>query len=307
MTDENIDNALNTDDSWKETLAGDDTTRMEALSGYSSPDELFNSLAEAQNFDWRSAAAGDDDKFKSQLERFESLGSFANSFREAQQKISSGQLQDKLPADATEEQITAYRQQHGIPLESNGYTENLPDGLVLGEEDKEIFGSFAEALHEVNAPPEIAHKAIEWYNSFAEQQQDQLAEMDHEQHQETEDTLRQEWGGDYRQNINVVGAMIEKTFGEEGKNILLNARGQDGRAIMNNPEVLVGLAELARGIMHPMSMPGQGNADPQQTVDAEIQEIENVMREDRQRYNKDEAMQARLRQLYDIRAKHQAA
>ena len=92
MTDENIDNALNTDDSWKETLAGDDTTRMEALSGYSSPDELFNSLAEAQNFDWRSAAAGDDDKFKSQLERFESLGSFANSFRESQQKISSGQL-----------------------------------------------------------------------------------------------------------------------------------------------------------------------------------------------------------------------
>ena len=304
---DNVDNALTTDDSWKETLAGEDQTRMDALSGYSSPDELFNSLSEAQNFDWRSAAAGDDDKFKSQLERFDSLGSFANSFREAQQKISSGQLQDELPQDATPDQIQAYRQQHGVPLEPTGYTENLPDGLVLGDDDKEIFGSFAEALHEVNAPPEIAHKAIEWYNSFAEQQQDALAEMDHVQHQETEDMLRQEWGGDYRQNINVVGAMIEKTFGEEGKNILLNARGQDGRAIMNNPEVLTGLAEVARQIMHPMSLPGQGNVNPQQTVDAEIEEIEKFMREDRQAYIKDEAMQARLRQLYDIRAKHQAA
>lgn len=308
MTDENIvDNPMNTDDSWKESLAGDDTTRMEALSGFQSPDDLFNSLSESQNFDWRSAAAGDDDKFKSQLERFDSLGSFANSFREAQQKISSGQLKDQLPANATDDQIKHYREANGIPLEPNGYTENLPDGLVLGEEDKEIFSSFAEALHSVNAPPEIAHKAIEWYNNFAEQQQDAMAEIDHEHHMATEDELRRDWGGDYRQNINIVGALVEKTFGKEGKNVILNARGPDGRAVMNNPEVLKGLAELAREVMHPMSIPGQQGNDAQQTVDDEIAEIEKVMREDRQAYNRDEKMQARLRQLYDIRAKHQAA
>lgn len=307
MTDDNTPNPLNTDDSWKEALAGDDETKMEALSGYTSPDELFNSLSEAQNFDWRKAAAGDDDKFKSQLERFDSLGSFANSFREAQQKISSGQLKEKLSPEATPEQVQAYRQANGIPMEAAGYMENLPDGIVLGEEDKEIFSSFAESLHEVNAPPEIAHQAIKWYNEFREETQDQLAEMDHAQHQETEDLLRREWGSDYRTNINVIGAMLEKDMGEEVREAFLNARSQDGRALMNIPGMLEWLAGKARAEMHPMSMPGQGNQDAQQTVDQEIADIEKVMREDRQRYNKDEAMQARLRQLYDIRAKHQAA
>lgn len=306
MTDDVIDNALNTDDSWKETLAGDDTTRMEALSGFQSPDDLFNNLAQAQNFDWRAEAAGEDDKFKSQLERFDSLGSFANSFREAQQKISSGQLKDPLPDNATDEQIKHYREANGIPLEASGYTENLPDGLVLGEEDKEIFSSFAEALHSVNAPPEIAHKAIEWYNGFAEQQQDAMAEIDHEHHMETEDFLRQEWGTDYRTNINVIGAMLEKDMGEDVRTAFMNARAPDGRALMNIPGMMEWLAGKARAEMHPMSMPNQTN-DPRQTVDDEIAEIEKVMREDRQAYNKDEKMQARLRQLYDIRAKHQAA
>jgi hypothetical protein len=231
---DSVENPMNIDDSWKESLAGEDQGRMDALSGFQSPDELFNSLNEAKNYDWRSAAAGEDEKFKSQLERFDSIGSFANSFREAQQKISSGQLKDPLPADASEDQIRSYREANGIPLEAKGYTENLPDGLVLGDEDKEIFNSFADALHGVNAPPEIAHKAIEWYNSFAEQQQDAQAEADHQHHQETEDKMRQEWGPDYRQNINLVGAMIEKSFGQEGNDIILNARGPDGRALMKS-------------------------------------------------------------------------
>jgi hypothetical protein len=305
MTD-TPDNPLSTDTAWKDSLAGDNEDYAAALEGFNSPDDLFGSLSQAQNYDWRSEAAGDDDKFKSQLERFDSIGSFANSFREAQQTISSGQLKDPLPDNASDDQVRAYREANGIPLESSGYLENLPDGLVLGEEDKEVFASFAETLHNINADPTVAHAALSWYNDFAEMQQDALAEADHTNHIETEDTLRQEWGGDYRQNINMVGAMIEKTFGQDGKEILLNSRGPDGRALMNNTEILYGLAEMARGMMHPMAIPGQTN-DPQQTVDDEIAEIEKLMREDRQAYNKDEAKQARLRQLYDIRSKHQAA
>jgi len=55
--------------------------------------------------------------------------------------------------------------------------------------------------------------------------------------------------------------------------------------------------------MHPMSFPGQ-TSDPQQTVEDEIGQIEKVMREDRRAYNADEKMQARLRELYDIRLRH---
>lgn len=296
----------NTSGAWKDAIAGDDATKLEALSGYENPDALFEALDSAKNFDWRTAAAGDDDKFKSTLDRFESLGAFGNSFREAQQTIRSGQLKEPLADDASEDQVKAFREANGVPLEATGYLENLPDGLVIGEDDKEIMVDFMGALHNVNADPKIAQAAIEWYNGFAEAQQDQLATMDNEHHTETEDALRAEWGTDYRTNVNIVGALIEKTFGEEGKDFVLNARDMDGRAIMNNPQVLMGLAELARQTMHPMAIPGQVN-DPQQTVDDEIAEIEKFMKDDRTAYNKDEKKQARLRQLYDIRTKHQAA
>lgn len=301
------DNPLSTDTSWKESLAGDNEDHMQALDGYNSPDELFGSLASAQNFDWRSEAAGDDDKFKSQLERFDSIGAFANSFREAQQKISSGQLRDELPANATDDQIKNYREANGVPLEAGGYLENLPDGLVLGEEDKEIFASFAESLHNINASPAIAHAALSWYNDFSEMQQDALAESDHVHHVETEDALRQEWGTDYRTNINITQAWLEKNLDGDTRDFLLNSRGPDGRALMNNTGILNMLANVARQEMHPMSIPGQTGSDPIKATDDRIAEIEKFMREDRAAYNKDEKIQAELRNLYDIRAKHQAA
>jgi hypothetical protein len=297
---------LNNDDSWKDTLAGDDADKLEALSGFNSPDDLFTNLADAQNFDWRSEAAGDDDKFKSTLERFESLSAFGNSFRDAQQTIRSGQLKEPLAADASDEQKQAYREANGIPLEADGYLENLPDGLVVGDEDREIMTDFMGALHNVNADPTIAVAAIEWYNRFAEQQQDELASADQAHQVATEDALRAEWGTDYRTNVNVIGAMFEKGLNAEDREFLMNARGPDGQAVFNRPGIMQFFAEKARAEMHPMAVPGQTH-DPQQTVDNEIAEIEKVMREDRKAYNADEAMQARLRQLYEIRSKHQAA
>ena len=288
---------------WKEVLAGDNKDYLEVLSEYESPDQFLQEFQSARNQDWRDPIAGDDLKFKSQLERFKSPADFGNAFRESQQKIRSGQFREPLGPDATEQDIAAYRQQNGIPSDPNGYLDNLPENLVVGEDDKEIMGDFMSALHEVNAPPEVAHKAIEWYNQFAEQQQEQLAEMDSSHHQESEDYLRREWGGDYRQNVNLISAFIEKTFPAEVKDSLLNARDPSGRAIMNIPGVMESFAEMARANLHPMALPGQTN-DPRQTVEDEISEIEDVMKNDRARYNKDEKMQERLRELYRIRIKH---
>lgn len=291
--------------SWKEALAGDDETVLEQLNGYESPQKFLEEFNNLKGQDWRKGVAGEDDKFLSQLERFKSPAEFGNAFREAQQKIRSGQFKE-LPDPKDEQSVKAYREQHGIPSEPAGYLQNLPDGLVVGEEDKEVMMDFLTSLHGVNADPKIAQAAIAWYNDFAEKAQDNLATADHSHHQETEDFLRREWGADYRPNVNMIGAMIEKNFGGEVKDALLNARDPAGRAIMNIPGVMEGFATLARATMHPMSFPGQ-TGDPQQTVEDEISQIEKVMKEDRTSYNKDEKMQARLRELYDIRLRHKRA
>lgn len=293
---------------WFKDIVTDDTPpeRVEFLKSFDTQDALFDSAQTAQNANWRDAYSGDDDKFKSQLERFDTPAAMGKAFREAQGKISSGNLRAPLDAEATPEDVAAYRTANGIPADADGYFKDLPEGLVIGEADKEIFGDFAGAMHDMNVEPAVMHKVIEWYNNFAEGQQDQMAELDNGHHQETEDSLRTEWGTDYRANINLVGAHIEATFSEEDAEALLNARDADGRAIMNRPGILAGFASSSRQLNPINQLAPKTGVTASETLNDEIAGIEKVMREDRKAYNSDEKMQSRYRELLQIRIDHEA-
>lgn len=280
--------------------------RLESLQKFDSTEKFFEHYDGMTNRNWRDEYAGDDDKFKSTLERFSTPADMGSAYREAQGLIRSGQASAPPAEGASEEDVKAFREANGIPLEASGYMDNLPDGLVIGEEDREIMGDFMGVLHGMNVDPKVGHAVIDWYNQFAEQQQDDLAENDTVHHQETEDQLRQTWGPDYRANINLVGSLIDSTFGKEFKQVILNARDPDGRAIMNIPGILEGLAELSRKV-NPIAQLAPSGGDPALTLNSEIAELEKFMREERKAYNNDETAQARLRQLYDIRIKHEAA
>lgn len=292
-------------DAWFMPLLGDDPApeRIEALKDFETPQAFFDKHDELTNANWRDQFAGDDDKFKTTLERYNTPADLGNAFREQKATISAGQYSAPLPEGANDEDVKAYREANGIPLEASGYMENLPEGLVVGDEDKEIMQDFLGSLHEENVPPSVAHKAIAWYNDFAEKQQDIAAEVDHEHHVEAEEALRSGWGTDYRANINLVGGLLDTTFGEDVKEALLNARDGEGRAIMNIPEVVQGLADLARKV-NPIAQVISPRNDPVQTLNDEIAEIEKFMRTNRAEYNKDEKKQARLLELYDIRLQH---
>lgn len=299
-------NPLN-DGNWYDTFAGEDDPRRETLSQFDSFDSFLEDYNKAR--DWRSAVAGDDEKFKSTLERFDSPQAFGNSFREAQQKIRSGQLKSDLPADATEDQITEYRRANNIPLEADGYLKDLPDGLVVGDDDKELMMDFMGALHSANADPRIAHKAIEWYNDFAEKQQEAIAELDAQQSRETTDILRDPedgWGKDFRTNMNLVNSLLDTAFGKEAKDQLMNGRYQDGRGFMNDPAVLRGLANLARQINDVAPLIAQ-DPDQLKSLHDEIEQLETYMKTKRSEYNKDTKAQERLRELYDLRLKSEQA
>lgn len=304
---ENLDSiASDEGGAWKETLAGDNTEVLESLKDYESPDKFLEEFNSLKNKDWRDDFAGDDLKFKSTLERFKSAGDFANSYREAQQKIRGGELNQtgfpKAPENATDDDMKAFREQHGIPLEASQYLESLPEGLVIGDDDKPYMESFAAKLHEKNLPPEAAHAAVEWYNEFQEQEQTARIEADREDHRNMEDELRKDWGSDYRANINLANSLIAKTFGEETAEAFKNARGMDGVGLMNNKAILEGLVQIARTI-DPLSEIVPPGGDAQKTLNDEIADIEKVMKDNRTAYNKDEKMQERYRYLLDLRLK----
>lgn len=253
---------------------------------------------------WRQTYAGEDAKRLGQLERFASPKAVLDAYFSAQEKIRSGELRSPLAENATPEQVTAYRQQNGIPEKPEGYFEKLPDGLVIGEADKPLFNSFVEGLHKLNADPKIAQYAVGWYNQLQEDQLAKQAEGDTTARTATEDALRSEWGADYRANINHIQGFLAQA--PEGvADLLANARGADGKAVMNDPNVVRWLAQVAREA-NPLGtiVPGEGGSG--KSLEAEIAEIEGFMKTNRTEYRKDERKQARLRDLYDARSRQQA-
>lgn len=257
--------------------------------------------------DWRAKMVGEDKDALKAIERYKSPQDVAKALREAQKKISSGQTKPELPKDATEEQIAAYRKEIGVPDKPEGYLAALPNGLVIGEADKPIADSFLAAAHESNMPPEFVGKALDWYYGLKEKQAAEEQQTILDRRRAAQDELRAEWGAEFRANVNSITAFLDTApamaDGTPFKNALMGARLEDGSLMGDHPDFMRWMADLATK-MNPAGFVSPGSGTSQiESVKDEIASIEKVMREDRPRYDKDEKMQARLRQLYDAEEK----
>ena len=247
---------------------------------------------------------GDDPAIRKAVERYVAPTDMAKALVEAQKRIRSGELLKPLPADATDDDIKAHREQIGIPLEATGYIENLPDGLVLSEEDKGLFGSLAESLHKHNPRPEVIHETIQWYNKFTEEQEAERQEQDGRDMEATTDLLREEYGADYRANLNVMQALLEANLPDETRQNLIGARLPDGTAVLNNPDILRMLTKLGRELNPVSSI--MASTSSQASLDEEIKEIEGLIAKKSNDYWKDPKKQARYTELLSIREKMKA-
>ena len=251
---------------------------------------------------WRSEWSGGDEAVAKQLERYSTPNDAAKALVDAKARIREGNLAQPLPEDATEDDLARYREEHGIPAEASGYLENLPEGLVIGEETMPIFESLAEHLHGKNASPEMVHGIAEWYNGVEEEIHAQRRQDDMDSSSAAEDMFREEWGADYRANVNIVKNFITSELGEQADE-LLAGRDANGEPLMNNPAVVNWVLKTARE-MAPMStiVGGQGN----QINAGRKDEIEALMGDKNSAYwkgDKADAMQEELRKIYEAEAK----
>lgn len=278
-------------------------------------ESLLNSSAEDKQSaapadfpeDWRQKLAGEDEKALKRLERFKSPKDVFTAYRALEAKMSSGEVKSSLPDDASEEEIAAYRKDHGIPETPDGYLEALPSGVVVGDDDREMMNSFLEKVHAKNASPEFVSEAIDWYYQTQEESIAAQAEADKQRRQEAEEELRAEWGAEYRSNINSIKAFLETApASEDGtalSELLLGARLADGTPLGDHPSALRWLAKLADEA-NPAGFVAPGVAGNQaDTIESEITEIEKTMRTNRKAYDKDQKMQERYLQLLDARDK----
>jgi hypothetical protein len=248
----------------------------------------------------RKLAADGDESLEKELARHTDLKSLAKSWKEQKAELSKRQAKTDLSKDATDEQKAEWRKNNGIPEKASDYKIELGDGLVVGEADKPIVDKFLGVAHEKGWKQDQVNDALGFYFQLKDQEEAEIVNTVKSARIQTEESLRQEWGPEYRSNVNAGYTLLQQTFGKETAALIISARGDDNIPLGSRPEWLKGMAKLAREINPAAALMPTSTANAA-GVETEIEQIEGVMKNDRAKYNADEKMQARLRDLYSAR------
>ena len=255
--------------------------------------------------DWatiRERIAAGDEKLSKRLARYSSVDSAIEALIAAQNKIASGTLKTALPKDATAEQLAAWREENGIPATAEEYDLEMPDGLVIGEDDQPIVEDFTKVAHELNMTPAQVSKSVAWYLAEQERQAEELAVSDLNVKEEGEKVLKEVWGEEAKLNKNLIMGLLA-TAPEEASQQLLGGRLADGTPLASNPAVLRWLADLARTVNPVATVVPSSGGTAAAAIETEIASIEKMMGDPKSEYWKNDKIAARYRQLVDVRAR----
>jgi len=251
------------DDAWFSSLVGDNEDMKKVLSGYEDQDSFMKEAVNSLGSDWRERASGGDEKMMKMLSRYNTEADMAKSLYDVNRKIREGEYTRDVPPPEDEGELKAWREEKGIPEKAEDYS--LPDGLVIGDDDKEVVNTFLEAMHEGNVPDGIPEKAIEAYYKIQEEQSAKAVEAEKLQAQQTEEVLRDKFGREYLPTMNMAKSFAHERFGE-----------LVGDAILSTPESAEALAAIAREI-NPAITVVPNAANPQQAIGDELSSLRKQM------------------------------
>ena len=237
---------------------------------------------------WREDMAAGDTKAADVLKRYQSPADMAKALLAAQQRIRSGEYKRAAPANAEDpEAMKAWRDEQGIPNAPDEYAipalanvefENLPENV------KESIGAIRTTFHEANLTGDQGAKVAKAFTEIAEKQMALEAQADARNAEGVEDTLRAEWGAEFRPNLKMNLAHMEQAFGELTDPILL-ARTPDGRRLCDIPEFNKAINSWARSNGSDVIYDGEGGG--KKSVAGRIEEIQAVMRTDFGKYQRE--------------------
>ena len=293
-----------------ETIVGEETGTTEATAETQQTEQATattetTSTETTQEVDWRSRMAGDDEKLLGFLGRYQSERAFVEAAKKDREAAKAASRYKPLPDAPTDEELAAYRKDNGIPDSPDGYMSALPDGLVVGDDDKPFVDQFMQAMHGANANPQVTAAALETYYNIVEEQAAQEAEMVKSAEREAIEELRTEWGADYRRNLNIMTNHLQ-TLPEAVRDAFTYGRGSDGKPLGYNPEILRWLTAQALEVNPVATVVPNAGADQAGAIATEMASLEAMMGDKNSKYWKGpEAAkhQARYVQLVEAKQK----
>jgi hypothetical protein len=231
---------------------------------------------------WRHDMAGGDKAFLKTLDRFDSPAALAKAYKELTTKLSAGELRAVRPpaADATPEQVAAWRTAHALPENAEAYLSGLSlgDGMLAGEANRPMLLSFAQAALAGNWSSEQYSQAVRWYFATQDHLLAERQRADGAFKHATARELTREWGNDYDVNRNTVVQFCDRYFAQNLKIDLLNARLPDGSLLANHSGFNRAILSVARTVDPRGTVLPNASGAGVSGVEGRIAEIEGKLR-----------------------------
>ena len=246
------------------------------------------------------------DKELKRLQRSTSPLEINKSYRQLEGKFKRGEDPDPFPSEGTDEEKTTWRKAHKVPDKPEEYIKDfsLPDGLVIGEADKPYVDEFLKAAHGENRSPDVVKSDLEFYFRMRDRQIQDLMAKDEQNKATAAETLKAEYGADFKKYLGAAYNLLE-TAPEGVLEAVLGARKSDGTRLGDDIQINRWLAQVALEINPAATVvPGSG-AGSLVSIDTEINEIEQLMKTDREAYWSNPSKQARYRELTDAKERLQ--
>ena len=202
------------------------------------------------------------------LSPIKDVPNLARSYINAQRLIGTDKL--PLPANPTDEDLDNIFGRLGRPEQPDGYAIQA-DGNILTEDDTT---RFKEAAHALRLTPDQATGILNYYLSEASNSAEGMQVAMKEQAEQTEASLRQEWGQAYDTKLQAAQSAI-KEFDGDG---VLGMDLADGTKVGNHPafvKVFAAIADFKKTVTSEDSIaePAMANVMTRQQAQAEVDAI----------------------------------
>ena len=169
------------------------------------------------------------------LSPIKDVENLARSYVNAQKLIGADKI--PMPVNPTDEDLDRIYGRLGRPETAEGY--EIPvDGNIVTEE---VAKDYANVAHKLRLSPQQASGILEYNQSLAGQSEETMAANDAKIMQDTELSLKKEWGDDYGNKL----AMAKEAVESFASTDMLEIRLADGTKVGNHPDFIKAFAKMA--------------------------------------------------------------
>lgn len=198
--------------------------------------------AETVEFDtWRDLIQDSD--LQKHAERFNSVDDLVQANLESRKKLSKSVT---VPGkNASDEDLSSYREALGVPVDVDGYEFPLEDGVERTEEMMDAEDHWANIFLDNNIPKETADVLVREFKTEIGRIFEQKAANDETYAKHAEETLRREWEDDYDKNIIFASRASEALLGDDYEDVR-HLETTDGKYMLDHPLMVKMFAKLGR-------------------------------------------------------------